>query len=100
MAVLREPPSGENAAAVVILNGLARAARNLRRLGADGNPVRYQLGAYDSMQNERAIYRQFGWHRRSLKLLPLCLGAEAFLFVWENIQFYNYSQTNEQESRY
>ena len=79
MAVPREPPPGENAAAAIIMNGLARAARNRKKLGADGNPVRYQRGAYDSMQNEWAIYRQFGWYRRSLKLLPLCLGAKAFL---------------------
>ncbi len=81
MAVLREPPAGENAVTVMVPNGLARAARNRKRLGADGNPVRYQWGAYDGMQNEWTIYRQFGWYRRSLQLLPLCLGAKAFLFL-------------------
>jgi len=71
LAVLREPLAGVNAVTEMILNGLARAARNRKRLGADGNPVRYQWGAYDSMQNEWAIYRQFGWYRRSLELLSL-----------------------------
>lgn len=67
MHVFREPPDGENAVAEIILNGLARAARNQLKVGADGNPVRYQWGAYDGMQNEWAIYRQFGWYRRSLE---------------------------------
>jgi hypothetical protein len=40
--VLREPLTGENAVTEMILNGLARAARNRERLGADGNLVRYQ----------------------------------------------------------
>jgi len=45
--VLRESLAGENAAAEMILNGLARAARNRKKVGADGNPVRYQWGAHD-----------------------------------------------------
>ena len=44
---------GGNAVTKVILNGLVREARNLWRVGAYGNPVRYQWGAYDGMQNER-----------------------------------------------
>jgi hypothetical protein len=40
---------GENAVAEIILNGLASAARNRKRIGADGNPVRYQWGTYDGM---------------------------------------------------
>lgn len=49
MAVLRELPVGEKAVAEAIRNGLARAARNRREVDADGNSVRYQWGAYDSM---------------------------------------------------
>lgn len=45
----REPLAGENAAAIVILNGLARAVRNRKKVGTDGGPARYQRGAYDSM---------------------------------------------------
>ncbi len=42
MDVLREPQVGGNAVTGMILNGLARAARNRRKLGAAGNLVRYQ----------------------------------------------------------
>jgi hypothetical protein len=47
--VSREPLHGGNAAAQIFSNGLARAARNhcFLRVDADGNPVRYQWGAYD-----------------------------------------------------
>ena len=38
----------------LISNGLVREARNLKRVGAYGGPARYQLDAYDGMQNERA----------------------------------------------
>lgn len=34
----------------LILNGLAREARNRKRVGAYGGPARYQLGAYVGMQ--------------------------------------------------
>ncbi|MDF2543171.1 MAG: hypothetical protein K0S47_2889 [Herbinix sp.] len=43
---------GGNAVTKVILNGLVREARNHSRVGAYGNPVRYQWGAYDGMQKE------------------------------------------------
>ena len=33
-------------------NGPVRAARTLRKVGADGNFVRYQGSAYDGMQSE------------------------------------------------
>lgn len=36
----------------VIPNGLVREVRNRKRVVAYGNPVRYQWGAYDGMQNE------------------------------------------------
>lgn len=38
----------------VIPNGLAREARNRKRVGAYGCPARYQEDAYDGMQKERA----------------------------------------------
>jgi len=47
--VFRESLTGENAVTKMILNGLVRAARNREKVGADGNPVRYQWGTYDSM---------------------------------------------------
>jgi len=51
-----------DAAVQIFPNGLARAAWNcVTGVDADGNPVRYQWGAYVSMQNEWAIFRQFGW---------------------------------------
>lgn len=42
MDVFREPSVGENAVTGIILNGLARAARNQMRIGAAGNLDRYQ----------------------------------------------------------
>lgn len=50
----REPPAGGNAAAGIVLNGLAREARNLQRVGAYGYSARYQENAYVSMQNKWA----------------------------------------------
>ena len=47
---------GGNAVTKVILNGLVREARNHLRVGAYGNPFRYQWGAYDGMQNERMYF--------------------------------------------
>lgn len=44
---------GGNAITGLILNGLAREARNHKRVGAYGEPARYQGDAYDGMQNER-----------------------------------------------
>lgn len=58
---------GENAVTKMILNGLVREARNCKKVGAYGNPVRYQWDVYDSIRNEWTIYRQFGWYRRSYK---------------------------------
>lgn len=48
-------------------NGLVREPRNQEKVGVYGNPARYQEGVYDSIQNEWAIYRQFGWYHRSMK---------------------------------
>lgn len=61
----RESLVGENAIAKMIPNGLARETRNRERVGVYGEPARYQGAVYDSMQNERAIFRQRGWYRRS-----------------------------------
>jgi len=56
LGVIRELPFGESAAAQIFLNGLVRAAWNcIAGVDADGNPVRYQWGAYVGMQNEWAI---------------------------------------------
>ena len=76
--VQREPLVGENADTKVIPNGLVREARNTRRVGAYGDPVRYQWGVYVSIQNEWTIYRQFGWYRRGLKAFVPILGMKAF----------------------
>jgi len=65
-----------------------RAARNCAAgVDADGNPVRYQWGAYDGMQNEWAIdNRQSGWYRRSLKaFVPSKGGTLAFFIVPNNV---------------
>ena len=78
MVVLRESLAGENAIAKVIPNGLAREARNRKKVGVYGGPARYQLGAYVCMQKERTIFRQFGWYRRSLELLSLFRGQRLF----------------------
>ena len=40
MVVLRESLAGENAIAKVIPNGLAREARNRKRVGVYGGPAR------------------------------------------------------------
>lgn len=56
-----------NAAVKIILNGLVRESRNQEKVGVYGGPARYQEGVYDSIQGERAIYRQFGWYHRSVK---------------------------------
>nr|WP_295679290.1 hypothetical protein [uncultured Lachnoclostridium sp.] len=34
------------------MNGLVRVARNRKRVDANGDPVRYQRGVYDSIQRE------------------------------------------------
>jgi hypothetical protein len=65
----------------MILNGLAREARNREKVGAYGGPARYQLGVYDSIQNEWAIFCQFGWYRRSVEAFVPILGMKAFLFA-------------------
>ena len=78
MVVLRESLAGENAIAKMIPNGLARETRNRKRVGVYGEPARYQWDVYDSIHNERAIFRQHGWYRRSWKLLSLFLGMKAF----------------------
>jgi hypothetical protein len=62
----------------MILNGLAREARNREKVGAYGGPARYQLGVYDSIQNEWAIYRQFGWYRRSVEAFVPIFRDEGF----------------------
>jgi hypothetical protein len=41
-----------NAAVKIILNGLVREARNHEKVGAYGDPARYQGGVYVSIQNE------------------------------------------------
>lgn len=58
---------GENAVVKVIPNGLVREARNQERVGAYGEPARYQGGVYEHIHEERTIFRQFGWYRRSYK---------------------------------
>ena len=68
---IQRAAGGGNAVTKVILNGLVREARNLLRVGAYGNPVRYQWGAYDGMQNERMYsIHQTGWYRRSISFCP------------------------------
>ncbi len=81
MYVLREPLVGENAVAEMILNGLVRVTRNRKGVDVNGNPVRYQWGAFDRMQNEWAICRQFGWYRRSLRAFAPIIRGEGF-FYW------------------
>lgn len=57
LLVPRESLVGGNATTRIILNGLVREAPNPSwRVGAYGNPVRYQLGVYDSIQKEWAIF--------------------------------------------
>jgi hypothetical protein len=66
-----------------------RGQPEILRVGADGNPVRYQWGAYDGMQNKWAIYRQFGWYRRSVSFCPY-METKAFfiaLFLPDNPEF-------------
>ncbi|MPL65609.1 Tryptophan synthase beta chain [bioreactor metagenome] len=62
----------------MILNGLVREARNREIVGAYGDLARYQWGVYDSIQNEWAIYRQFGWYHRGLKAFVPFSGMKAF----------------------
>lgn len=68
-----------NAVTKVILNGLVREARNLRKVGAYGNPVRYQWGAYDGMQNEWMYYTS-NWvvPQKFRAFVPAIAGAGAF----------------------
>lgn len=73
-----------NAAIKMILNGLAREARNRKRVGTYGDPARYQWGVYDRIQNEWAIYRQFGWYRRSVKLLSLFIRDRGFFYFTDS----------------
>jgi len=77
-----------NAVTKVILNGLAREARNLRRVGAYGNPVRYQWGAYDGMQNERS-YLTYGNPGGTAEAISFCpckfTGAKAFFYTFNRI---------------
>ena len=45
------------------------------------DPARYQWGVYDCIHNEWAIYRQFGWYRRSHKaFVPFLRDKGFFLF--------------------
>jgi hypothetical protein len=47
------------------------------------DPARYQWGVYDCIHNEWAIYRQFGWYRRSHKaFVPFLRGIRAFFIVF------------------
>ena len=54
-------------------------------VGADGNPVRYQWGAYDGMRNERMIFYKIinmgGTAEVYYKLLSLFWGQKLFLFL-------------------
>lgn len=74
---LREPPAGGKAVAKIVLNGLAREARNrFPRVGAYGNlsVIRRVYMIVYTMSGCDRLIRQFGWHRRSLKLLSHILG--------------------------
>lgn len=79
--VLRESQAGGNVITKVIVNGLEREARNLRKVGAYGDSTRYQQSAYDSMQNEWAInVVNLGGTAEVWKLLSLVGGLRLFLF--------------------
>lgn len=47
---MQRAAGGGKAVAKMIPNGLAREARNRKRVGTYGEPARYQGDAYDSMQ--------------------------------------------------
>jgi len=72
---IQRAAGGGNAVTRIILNGLAREAWNQfrvdRRVGAYGNPIRYQRGAYDGMQDERMFYTSNRVVPQKLRLLSL-----------------------------
>jgi len=78
--VFRERLVGGKGAAPVFRMALRGRPETVCGVGADGNPVRYQWGAYDGAQNEWAIRRQFGWYRRSFQAFVPCIeGQRLFL---------------------
>ncbi len=60
-----------NAAVKIILNGLVRESRNQERVGVYGDPARYQLGVYDSIQMSGRFIVNLGGTTEVLKLLSL-----------------------------
>lgn len=61
--------------------GLRGRLETFMGVDADGNPVRYQWGAYDGMRNERMIYFiNLGGTAEVLAFVPC--GAKAIIFAW------------------
>ena len=80
---IQRAATGGNAVTKVILNGLVREARNVKRVGAYGNPVRYQWGAYDGMQKEWSFlrYDKLGGTAEVESFCPCIIaGARAFFY--------------------
>jgi hypothetical protein len=78
---IQRAAGGGNAVTKVILNGLVREARNPWKVGAYGNPVRYQWGAYDGMQNERMYsYIKPGGTAEALAFVPVNYRDESFFY--------------------